>query len=106
MSAFKLGLPIEGNMSALHVAMVTREPKIHVIENDEAAEFTVDQSGSRQSLKLKSGKRLDAHVVGVFVGGAPDLSWLPPKIVGAAGTANRTACAPWMNGAAPPSAGQ
>jgi thioredoxin reductase len=79
-SALELGLPIELNMSALHVDMVTREPKIHVIENDEVAEFTVDQVRSRPSVKLKSGMRLDANVVGVFVGSAPDLSWLPAKI--------------------------
>jgi thioredoxin reductase (NADPH) len=80
MSALKRGLPIEGSMSALNVDMVTRQPNIRVIENDEATEFWVDQAGNRQSLKLKSGMRLNANVVGVFVGGAPDLSWLPPEI--------------------------
>jgi len=71
--------PIEKSMSDNQITALRSNPKIHIFQ-DEIHSVEKDSDGNTQAVVLKSGKRLDASGVGMFIGGAPKVDWLPKEI--------------------------
>lgn len=72
--------PISKAMSDYQVQALTNHPKINVIEGDEIAGLATDAQGNATVMTTKNGKRIDAHILGMFVGGGPNTKWLPSDI--------------------------
>jgi thioredoxin reductase (NADPH) len=68
------------SMSDYQISALHSQPKVRIIEGDELASLTVDDFSRATAMKLKSGRQLPVGVVGVFIGGEPDLKWLPKNI--------------------------
>lgn len=66
--------PITKGMSDYQVQALHASKNITVIEGDEIAGLKGNQ------LSTKSGKTLPADAVGVFLGSAPETSWLPEQV--------------------------
>jgi hypothetical protein len=62
-------------MSDYQVQAIRSNPNVHVIEGDEIGAF------DDQGVTTKNGTKLPGvKAIGIFAGGGPDTSWLPPEI--------------------------
>lgn len=71
---------IDKGMSDYQVAALRNHPKITIIEGDEIGQLWTNKAGHAESLTTKMGRRLPCNALGIFIGGAPDLKWLPPAV--------------------------
>ncbi len=71
--------PLGKSMSDYQIEALKANPKITIIENDSAKAFEYNE-GKPVALETTGGKRLDAEVLGIFAGSAPNTKWLPPEI--------------------------
>lgn len=71
---------IDKSMSDYQVTALRNNPKINVIENDEISKLFLDDHGNATEAALKSGRKVSAAAVGVFIGGASNTSWLPSTV--------------------------
>lgn len=75
--------PLDKGMSQSQIDALLAHPKIgpgRIIEGEEVTELETDLNGRGRSLMTTTGRHLDANVVGVFAGSAPNLKWLPAEV--------------------------
>jgi thioredoxin reductase len=72
--------PIEKGMSDYQVSALRNNPKISIFEGTEVHKLICDDHKRAQQLVTNTGKTLDCHVLGVFIGGGPSTKWLPDSV--------------------------
>lgn len=72
--------PIERGMSDYQVQALRSNPKISVHEGEEMHKLVCDNTNHAQALVTSKGTQIDCHVLGVFVGSAPNTAWVPSSI--------------------------